>query len=260
MMDALDFVELATTPAAIALTLVVAVVYPVASYLRYRAMSHWGEPWPRARKLRLYASTVLIQWTLVFATVLVLRTAGGGLADIGERVGSAATTTMAITLLVGAFAFISSLTLRTLARAKAGDLPPHVRRAGKFLPVDGAEGAGFVVLALTAGICEEILYRGWLVKHLEALTGNSVLAIVLAAIVFGLGHAYQGRIGVIGSGALGAMLGGVVWWTGSLVPGQVLHVLIDLTNGFAIGRTVRRLRASAGSFDPSASPTVESGP
>ena len=260
MMDALDFVELATTPPAIALTVALAVVYPAASYLRYRAMMRTNEPWSRVRKLRLYTSTVFIQWALVFATIFVLRTMGGGLADLGERVGSSTTTTIATVMLVGGFAIISTFTLRSLARAKASDLPPHVHRTARFLPVDRVEGVGFVALALTAGICEEILYRGWLFKHLEALSGNEWIAIVVSSIVFGLGHAYQGRNGMIASGVLGLLLGSVVSWTGSLVPGQILHVIVDLVNGFAIGRAARRLGMAGRSFDPPAPAPVESGP
>jgi membrane protease YdiL (CAAX protease family) len=258
MMDGSDFVELATTPGAIALTVVVTVVYPIASYLRYRAMSRRPGPWSRERKLRLYASTIFIQWMLVFATVVLLSGAGGGLSDIGQRVGAAGATAAATCLLLGWFAVLTVITTRGLAKAKASELPEHIVRVGRFLPVDRVEGVGFVALAFTAGICEEILYRGWLTTHLRAL-GAGGAAFVLSAIVFGIAHAYQGRVGMIASGMLGLMLGGVVHWTGSLVPGQVLHVLVDLTNGFAIARALQRLRGAPGaSIDASRAASVES--
>jgi membrane protease YdiL (CAAX protease family) len=58
--------------------------------------------------------------------------------------------------------------------------------------------------------------------------------------VFGIGHAYQGRNGVILTLVLALFLGLVAWWTKSLVPGQLLHVAIDLVNGIAVGAALRR--------------------
>jgi len=103
----------------------------------------------------------------------------------------------------------------------------------------------FVGVAFTAGICEEILYRGYLPWFVWGFTGNMTLAFALATLAFALGHAYQGRGGVIVTGVLGAFLSAVVVLTRSLVPGQVLHVVVDLVNGIALGATMARLEAVA---------------
>ena len=241
-MSELDWIRLARTPLAIALTIVIAVVYPLLGWRRFRRLAAQPEPIARATRLGLYGNIVVSQWSLVLATGLVLGAVGPGLATIGQHVGPVPlrTALVAGALLVG-FALLSRLTLAQLARASAGDLPGHVRQAGRILPRDGVERAGFLPVAITAGICEEILYRGWLPLVLAAWTGSLAIGFAGAAVVFGLGHAYQGRSGVILTGTLGLFLGAVTWWTGSLVPGQLLHVAVDLVNGLAVGATLARL-------------------
>lgn len=240
-MTALDLAELSRTPVAIALTVAIGIAYPLLGWLRFRRLERQPEPIPRGVKLRLYASIVASQWTLVALTALVLAGTGLGLADLGQGPGrSIARTTIAAGLLLAGFAVLSRLTLAQLARATPDDLPGHVRRAGRILPKDGVERGGFVAVAITAGVCEEILYRGWLPWAIAGWTGSPAAGFVVAALVFGAGHAYQGMNGMLLTGALGLFLGGVVAWTGSLLPGQFLHVAVDLVNGLAVGATLAR--------------------
>ena len=50
----------------------------------------------------------------------------------------------------------------------------------------------------------------------------------LVACAFGLAHWYQGRLGMLTTGAAGAVLTQLYLTTGSLLLPMVLHVLIDL--------------------------------
>ena len=245
-MTAAAWHALAETPAAIVLTIAIGLVYPLYGWFRFRQLEKRPDPVSRAMKLRLYASVVISQWTLVAAAALVLGAAGLGLDALGLRAGAslARTVLVAVALLAG-FAVLSRLTLAQLARAASEDLPTHVKRAGRILPRDGVERAGFIPVALTAGVCEEILYRGWLPWALAAWTGSALAGFVLAAIVFGLGHAYQGRNGVALTGLLGLFLGAVVAWTGSLWPAQLLHIAVDLVNGIAVGAALARVPAGS---------------
>ena len=88
----------------------------------------------------------------------------------------------------------------------------------------------FALLALTAGICEELLYRGFGLAALRWAApgiGNAALIVVTAA-AFGLAHLYQGRMGVALTGLVGAYFAWIAISTGSLVPVMVLHALLDL--------------------------------
>jgi CAAX protease family protein len=254
-----DWAALARTPAGIALTIAIAIAYPLLGWYRFRRLEARPEPVPRGIKLRLYASVVVSQWSLVGVTAILLGAWGGGLAAIGQGPGVSGprTALVALALLI-AFAVLSRITLAQLATAAASELPVHVARAGRILPKDGIERTGFVPVAITAGVCEEILYRGWLPWAIAAWTGSLPAGFVLAAIVFGFGHAYQGRNGMILTALLGLFLGAVVAWTGSLLPGQFLHVAVDLVNGLAVGATLARHRAHPARVDAPAAESLES--
>jgi len=236
----------AQRPEAIALAITVAVLYPILGWLRYRRLRGLPDPLPTMFKLRLYASIFVTQWILVIATGWVLHRAGGGFADIGQTLGVSLTGTLGMTaLLIAGFAVLSNITLKQLRTAAPADFPEHLKRAGKILPWNNSERGAFAAVAFTAGICEEILYRGYLPWFIAARTGNVILGFALAAVVFGLGHAYQGRNGMIATGILGFFLGTVALAARSLLPGQVLHIAIDLVNGYAVGAAMERGRVEA---------------
>lgn len=88
----------------------------------------------------------------------------------------------------------------------------------------------FAVVSLTAGFCEEFLYRGYFIWALAPWLGWWGAA-ALSALIFALGHAYQGWDGVIRTGIVGVLYTVVVAVTGSLWPAIALHVLIDLGSG-----------------------------
>ncbi len=66
-------------------------------------------------------------------------------------------------------------------------------------------------MALTAGICEEILFRGYLQRQFIAMTGNPALGILLSAVIFGGAHVYQGAKQAILLGVYGAMFGALAY-------------------------------------------------
>ncbi len=68
-----------------------------------------------------------------------------------------------------------------------------------LLPQTATEKRWFDAVSVTAGICEEIIYRGFLFAYFAAwLPGAAAgVVIVLAGLVFGLGHLYQGAAGIV---------------------------------------------------------------
>jgi len=83
---------------------------------------------------------------------------------------------------------------------------------------------------LTAGICEEALFRGFLLHYLHTSPWrlNLTLALLLSALIFGLQHLYQGVQGVIVSAVLGALFGLLFLLSGSLLLPMLLHAALDL--------------------------------
>ena len=115
--------------------------------------------------------------------------------------------------------------------------PAVVRRASdatKLLaPTTARERRLWPFVALTAGVTEELLYRGLFVVHLHALVPSwrPAVLVVLSAVAFGLAHRYQGPFGVVSSGVLGLAFGIVALVVGNVLVVVVLHTLWDVVAG-----------------------------
>jgi membrane protease YdiL (CAAX protease family) len=107
-----------------------------------------------------------------------------------------------------------------------GDIEP-------LLPRNGAERWWATLLALNAGLSEELCFRLALPLLLTIVTGNVFVAFGVAAIVFGLVHLYQGWTGVLATTVLGLALSAAYLIFASIWVAVVFHALIDL-NGLIL--------------------------
>jgi membrane protease YdiL (CAAX protease family) len=109
-------------------------------------------------------------------------------------------------------------------------LAVQLRPVAALLPRTALERRWFALLSVTAGICEELLYRGFGLAALRwaAPDIHTTALIALSGAAFGFAHLYQGRLGVTLTGVLGAYLAWITIAAGSLVPVMVLHALLDL--------------------------------
>jgi membrane protease YdiL (CAAX protease family) len=108
-------------------------------------------------------------------------------------------------------------------------------RVDFLLPHTGAERVIWILLSITAGICEEGVFRGYLQRQFLALTQSAPVAIVLSALAFGGAHAYQGWKMAAMIGLLGAMLGGLAQWRGTVRTGMIAHAWQDTFAGLIAG-------------------------
>lgn len=81
-------------------------------------------------------------------------------------------------------------------------------------------------LAVVPAVCEELLFRGYLFAALERSTSGG-RAIWVSALLFGLFHVVVGSPAsperFLPSAFLGLVLGWLAWYSGSVLPGMVLH-------------------------------------
>lgn len=162
----------------------------------------------------------------------------------GFRLGRPRIAALAAGLVLGCSLW--PLVLESLALAHAG-LPEFIQEHAADA-VRSMRSAGLMALFpfVTAAICEELFFRGFLFQALRRVTGPRS-TIVITALLFGLTHAALG--GALGLGqllpsiALGLVLGTVCWASGSVWPGLVLHVchnaimVVIAQAGFAGGVT-----------------------
>ncbi|HLY82243.1 MAG TPA: CPBP family intramembrane glutamic endopeptidase [Acidimicrobiales bacterium] len=204
-------------------------VQPFAGRRRYRRLLEAVLTDPDAR-LHHYRRGIAGEW-IAAGLVALIGLAGGrhgvkfGLP--GGHKGRVAVNTMAevgvvLALSAGVFRFGGARVIDALRRQARGFLA--------LLPRCRREKLTFVVLAITAGICEEVVFRGFgiaYVRWLHPSTPNAVVVVVTAA-VFGLGHLYQGARGVLLTGLIGVYLGWLTVSSGSLLPAMAIHALLDL--------------------------------
>ena len=99
-----------------------------------------------------------------------------------------------------------------------------------MLPRTRNERLGWAALSVTAGITEEVIWRGFGLGLLFILLpcAHPVVPIALAGLAFGLAHFYQGWLGMLATGFLGVGFAALFWASGSLLLPILIHVLIDL--------------------------------
>lgn len=108
-----------------------------------------------------------------------------------------------------------------------------------LLPHGPTEVVLFLTTSLTAGFCEELIYRGYLQRQFIALTDAVTGGIALQAIVFALSHGYQGWKYVLLITVLAMMLGLLAHWRRSLRPGMIAHALQDGVTGIVAAHVLR---------------------
>jgi membrane protease YdiL (CAAX protease family) len=99
-----------------------------------------------------------------------------------------------------------------------------------FFPATWTERRWWVFICITAGVCEETLFRGFLLHYLRVFpwTVNLTVALVSSSVIFGLNHLYGGISGVVSSAVTGFVFGLLFLLTGNLLLPMVLHAVTDL--------------------------------
>lgn len=182
----------------------------------------------RGSMLPLYLTLLVAEWALVRYVMVGLRK---GATPFRELLGRRWTgwkevlRDVGIALAVFAIWTAGSSFLDHLTQAQT---PKAVEN---MLPREGAEIAVWVLLSLSAGFCEEVVYRGYLQRQLQALTGSGLAGVALQAVIFGISHGYQGVRNVIFITVYGALFGALALWRRSLKPGMILHAWTDIFGG-----------------------------
>jgi len=179
--------------------------------------------------LPLYLSLIGAQWLLLrLVTATGLRRTGTRLRDLlGERWGSWKDVARDVAIALVAWAAWGGLEVvagKFLGTDSAKDI-------SALLPRDPLEIAVWVLLSMTAGFCEETIFRGYLQQQFLALTGSAWLAVLIQGVIFGVSHGYQGLRNVITITIFGFLFGTLALWRKSLKPGMILHAWTDIFSG-----------------------------
>jgi len=179
-------------------------------------------------RVHFYVVTLFYEWFLFVLVLEGVRNSGASaLVVLGEQwhsvrqvlrdIGIAAGFWIVSAILLWIFGWL----LRTAVLSRNVSMLPH----------RGIELTLWIALSVTAGICEETIFRGYLQRQFIALTKSAPTGIVLSAATFGAAHAYQGFRMMVLIALYGAMFGILAYWRGSVRPGMIAHAWNDSLNG-----------------------------
>ena len=105
-----------------------------------------------------------------------------------------------------------------------------LKSLSSFFPATWTERRWWVFVCITAGVCEETLFRGFMLHYLHVIpwTLNLLLALLISSVIFGFNHLYQGAGGVAGSSIVGFLFGLLFLLTGNLLLPIIFHGVMDL--------------------------------
>ncbi|MFQ5768734.1 MAG: CPBP family intramembrane glutamic endopeptidase [Acidobacteriota bacterium] len=210
-------------------------------------------------RLVLYRSAMTTSWGMALMGAAVLwwdqslspGEVGLKMIGLGSFLGWSTATLAGLAAAAGLFALIRRLT----GRAESASLR-------HLIPRTRAERKLYILVAATAGITEEFVFRGLAITALSKIPllsfpGGQWWAAGLVSASFGLGHGYQEALGMARAGLLGLGLAVPFLLTGSLLPGMAAHGLLDLSLLLQDFLETRRRRQGEIAASPPAG-TVES--
>jgi membrane protease YdiL (CAAX protease family) len=183
---------------------------------------------PTARLL-FYRTQVLWEWSWVVVLVLIVIPIPEPLKWLGLIVPNQFGWIILLALLIGVV--LSIILLRRNPNAMAA-MQRSLESSSILLPATPSERKWFAVTAITAGICEELLYRGFLMSYLPTIfpmiARQFIVISILSGIIYGLSRAYLGMKGIAQTALTGFSFAIVYFLSGSLLPAMVFHILAEL--------------------------------
>ncbi|MHB1020900.1 MAG: CPBP family intramembrane glutamic endopeptidase [Acidobacteriaceae bacterium] len=192
---------------------------------------------PTGHHVALYSFTLLWEWFLLAVAVLGLRNRK---ALLREWLGAGWKGIYSLfddSRAAGIFWLASLIVLSAMAAllGHAGLHPEQAQKTvTKIAPHGAAEILLWIALSITAGLCEEILFRGYLQQQFARVTGRLWLGILLSALVFGASHAYEGKAAMINLALFGALFGVLAVVRRNLRAGILAHAWHDAFTGIAL--------------------------
>lgn len=200
---------------------------------------------PGRARTWLWSSWMIMLWALVAAGVVVWLIEARALGSLrlitphGWRLWGAIGLVLVLAMTYG----------RTVLRIARSKRQKRIKLANpqveKLAPHTRSELGWWVALSLSAGFCEELIFRGYLLFAFQPMLGLWGAA-AFSVVVFAVAHAYQGRKGILGAGIVGGLLTLVVLISGSLLPAMALHALVDIGEGLVAWLVLRQVQGEDG--------------
>lgn len=229
----------------LAVAVVLFVLLPALSLLQARHLT--PELIQELRRVSAYLSSVVALVTVGIVALWVGTRVGRTRAALWlDSPGTDGTPSVPAVVAWAALILVATLAVVVLfrwigVRVGAGERP--VLRA--LLPRTPEERRLFVALSLTAGMAEEVAFRGYAIALLLPFVGPLGAAAVSSAL-FGTLHAYQGVLGMARTAVVGAVMAAGLLASGSLWPCILAHAAYDIIAGTVLTEQLMVPEADSG--------------
>jgi uncharacterized protein len=184
------------------------------------------------RRVFFYLTTIAWEWILVAYVYLGLRRRGKSMRNIAGKSSKSASEFFIDIAIAFGFWIAAIFVLSLVAHAVGSN---GMSQAARLLaPQSPVESLLWIALAVTAGICEETIFRGYLQRQFVAWTRSAPIGVLLSAALFGAGHVYQGAKATVVIGVYGLMFGILAEARQNLRPGIITHAWHDAITGLVI--------------------------
>ena len=184
-------------------------------------------------RLALYASTIAFQWVAVAVVAWRAWAHRFTASQLGLTIPDRSRILLAASVGAVAIAALQWLNLRRVGRIPVEARGSLQALAERLLPQSTVELLPYLALAITAGLCEEFLYRGFAMAVLVRAGLQAWAVVLISSILFGLAHSYQGRGGIAMTLIIGTILGTSRIAYDCLVPAVFWHSAVDVVAGTA---------------------------
>ena len=199
-------------------------------------------------RLLLYGGTFVTQLVLILIVWFGIRLRGVRMRDlIGGRWETVESFLLDVALAIGFLVIALGLLFALRVALGLVDLrhlqkstDEAVRILGPIAPHSYLEAGFWLIIAVSAGLFEEIIFRGYLQRQLSGWMKNVAFGIVVSGIIFGLAHGYQGPRNMVVLAVFGMFFGVMAYLRKSLRPGMIAHALQDAIAGIALFTFVAR--------------------
>lgn len=210
--------------------ILIGILLPVLSLLRGR-IDMEGVQMEIRNKRKFYFANAGILWIGALLVFILWILAGRLFIELGVRWPLTDAIVVALTAL-----FIVAYIVETTSELKKENKDSEILKASPFLPQNYSEFFSFLFLAFSAGVCEEIVYRGFLVNYLLSVINDPIIAfnvaVIFPAVIFGVVHMYQGLKSVLKISIMSLLFSTIFIFSQSLLIVIVLHFTIDAIGGF----------------------------
>lgn len=208
------------------LVLLIGLIYPTYFFFTYKKTNHRIKNDENYRLVD-YKQTIFIFWMLTWLVI------GNTFIDKSMPLNfypAFNTTGIVLAVLILIFIGLQMVTSKVSTIEKAESVIDKMKDNYHYLPKSKREFIWFNLLSLSAGICEEIIFRLFMFSYLLENT-NLAIAFILTNVIFALTHMGSGKQNIIGAFILGLLFTAIYYFTNNIWLPMILHSAIDISAG-----------------------------